>query len=82
MNELAKRLTNESPRFFKRIVAIGITLGVIGGALMAAPEAGITLPPLVDKLAGYFTLAGLVAAAIAKTTVADSSVLEKKDEAK
>lgn len=82
MNTIWKRLTSESPTFFKRIQAIGITLGAVGAAIMAIPSEVLILPEFLTKLASYFVVAGIIAAAIAKTTVADSTVLEKKDEAK
>lgn len=84
MNTIWKRLTSESPRFFKNIQAVGIILGAIGGVIVTLPEVmpSIILPEFIVKVAGYFVVAGLVSAAIAKTTVADASVLEKKNEAK
>lgn len=80
MKTIWTRLTSESPAFFKKIQALGITLGVIGGIIMGIPEVApdIILPALIYKLAGYFVVAGLVAAGIARTPVADASVLEKK----
>ncbi len=75
MNELITRITSESPKFFKRIVAIGLTLGAIGTAIATMPAGIMVLPPALTALSGYFITAGVVAAAIAKTTVSDSSVL-------
>lgn len=80
MNQLWTRLTNESPSFFKKIQAIGLTLGVIGATLLAIPASVIVLPAAVLTYAGYFTVAGLVAAAVAKTPVIDASVLNKPKE--
>jgi hypothetical protein len=79
IKEIGTRLKHESPSFFKKIQAIGISLGAIGTALMAIPAETVELPEVVGKLSGYFIVAGIVAAAIAKTTVSDPSVL-KKDE--
>lgn len=78
-NELLTRITNESPSFFKKIQTLGITLGAVGVALLAIPASVIVLPATVTTMAGYFIAAGTVAAAVAKTTVADAAVLEKKD---
>ena len=78
MKELITRLTSESPTFFKRIMALGITLGAIGVTLLAIPASVVVLPAAVTTLAGYFIVAGSVAAAVGKTTVADSSVLPAK----
>ncbi len=81
MNTLIKRLTSESPTFFKRIQAIGITIGSIGLAIVALPASIIVLPAAVTTIAGYFIAIGAVAAAVAKTTVADPSVLVKSEPA-
>lgn len=82
LNEIKKRLTSESPSFFKKIQKIGITLGAAGLAIMAIPASVVVLPAALVTMAGYFVAIGSVAAAIAKTTVADPSVLEKKEEDK
>jgi len=63
---LRERIGSPSPTFFKRIRNIGLTIGAIGAALLAAP---IALPPLISTLAGYFATAGLVATAVSATTV-------------
>ena len=34
MNELLKRLTSESPTFFKKVQALAITIGAIGGGIL------------------------------------------------
>lgn len=59
--ELMERVKSPTPKFFKRVRNIGITLGAVGAALLAAP---IALPPLVVTLAGYLATAGLVAGAV------------------
>lgn len=84
MNTIFKRITSESPSFFKKIQALGITLGAIGGIIMGIPEVAptVVMPALIYKLAGYFVVAGLIAAGVAKTTVSDPAVLEKKEEGK
>ena len=45
---LRERIGSPSPTFFKRIRNIGLTIGAIGAALLAAP---IALPPLISTLA-------------------------------
>lgn len=85
MKEIITRLTNESPTFFKRIQAIAITIGAAGGAILGLPIAlsplGVVfvLPATLSTAAGYMVACGIVAAAIAKTPVADSSVLKKEE---
>lgn len=79
MKEILKRLTSESPKFFKRIQALGITFGAIGGAIMAIPASVVALPAIVVTMGGYFVAVGIVAAAVAKTTVSDPSVLKTEN---
>lgn len=66
----------ETPSFFKKLIAIGLSLGVIGGALME-PHIAEQLPAFVQKLSGYMVTIGLVTASIAKLTVKDPEVLKK-----
>lgn len=63
---ITERITSPTPSFFKRIRNIGLTLGAIGGALLAAP---VTLPAAVITVAGYLVTAGLVASAVSATAV-------------
>jgi ABC-type xylose transport system permease subunit len=58
------RLTKPTPQWFKRIRNIGITLGAIGGAIIAAP---VALPATIVTIAGYLITVGGVAAAVAQT---------------
>ena len=63
---LTQRLRAPSPTFFKKIQRIGLIMGSIGGAILAAP---FTLPAAVLTAAGYLATAGLVASAVSATTV-------------
>jgi hypothetical protein len=60
---LMERLVSPTPSPFKKIRNIGLTLGAIGAALLAAP---ITLPSLLISIAGYLATAGLVASAVSQ----------------
>ncbi len=80
MKEIITRFSSESPKFFKRIQAIGISLGAIGGAIVAMPTGIVVLPAAVVTMGGYFVAIGIVAAAVAKTTVTDSSVLQPQQD--
>ncbi|GAA4777930.1 hypothetical protein GCM10023231_00450 [Olivibacter ginsenosidimutans] len=62
MKEIIERVQAPTPKFFKKIRTIGLTLGAIGGALLTAP---ITLPPTVLSIAGYLATAGIMASAVA-----------------
>jgi ABC-type xylose transport system permease subunit len=69
-SEITERIKSPTPKFFKKIRTIGLTLGAIGGALLTAP---ITLPATVISIAGYLATAGLVASVISSTAVDDSN---------
>lgn len=66
--ELINRVKAPTPRFFKVVRHIGITLGAVGTALLTAP---VVLPAVITAAAGYLVTAGLVATAIASAAVAD-----------
>jgi len=68
MNEITERIKSPTPKFFKKIRTIGLTLGAIGGALLTAP---ITLPATVVTIAGYLATAGIVASAISTVAKED-----------
>jgi hypothetical protein len=60
MREINKRWNSDTPMFFKRIIHVGIVLGLIGGGL-------ITLPATATIGAVLITV-GSTATAIAKLT--------------
>ena len=68
MNEITERIKSPTPKFFKKIRTIGLTLGAVGGALLTAP---ITLPATVVTIAGYLATAGIVASAISSVAKED-----------
>ena len=63
---LKNRITSPTPVFFKKIQKIGLILGGIGGAILAAP---VALPAVVTTIAGYLATAGIVASAVSTTAV-------------
>jgi len=67
-SEITERIKSPTPTFFKKIRTIGLTLGAIGGALLAAP---ITLPATVINIAGYLATAGIVATAVSTVAKED-----------
>ena len=66
IKETLERVKKPTPNYFKKVINIGITLGVIGTAIAAAP---IALPAVLVTVSGYMATAGIIAAAVAKTTV-------------
>jgi hypothetical protein len=63
---VAERVAAPTPKFFKTIKVIGITLLAASGALLAAP---VALPAIITTIAGYLAVAGTVASAISQVTV-------------
>lgn len=63
---IVDRITSETPPFFKKIRTLMITVGAIGGALLAAP---VVLPPLLITVAGYLVTVGSVGAVLSQMTV-------------
>lgn len=76
MKNLVERISSPTPKFWKKVRKICLTLGAVGGALLIAP---VALPAGVLTLAGYFVTAGAVGSALATLTKEDKPE-EKKSE--
>ncbi len=72
---LVERVTAPTPKWFKIIRTIGITLTAVGGAILAAP---VALPATIITVAGYVMLGGTVATAIAQTAMQTDNDEETK----
>ena len=68
---IVKRAKAPTPKFFKVLRNIGLTLAAVGGTVLAAP---IALPVVVTSVAGYLAVAGGVISAVSQLTT------EKADE--
>lgn len=68
------RLRAPTPKFFKVLRTIGITLAAASGAIMAAP---IALPTAIVTIAGYLAVAGAVVTAVSQTAVDTEIATEK-----
>ena len=66
MNQVLDRITQPTPRFFKRLRNVGIVLASVAGAVLAAP---VALPVAIVTAAGYLTVAGGVLTAVSQMTV-------------
>ena len=60
-----KRAKAPTPKFFKVLRNIGLTLAAVGGTVLAAP---IALPVVVTSIAGYLAVAGGVISAVSQLT--------------
>ena len=65
---IVERYKKPTPKFFKTLRNIGITLATAGGAIIAAP---ISMPAIVITIATYMTVAGTVATAVSQAVVTD-----------
>lgn len=63
--EFAERLTEPTPKFWKKIRAVAIALGLIGTAIITAP---ISLPAGLVAVGGYLATAGTVGTILAQST--------------
>jgi hypothetical protein len=64
--KIIERVSSPTPKFFKKIRNIGITLAAISIAILKAP---IALPVVVLKVAGYFAAACISSGATCQTSV-------------
>ena len=70
--KIIERYQKPTPKFFRLLRNIGITLATAGGAIIAAP---VSIPATIVTIATYMTVAGTVATALSQAVVSD----EKKD---
>ena len=64
---IIERLKAPTPKFFRVLRTIGLSLAAAGGTLLASP---IAIPAGLITLAGYLTVAGTVASAVSQAAVA------------
>jgi acyl-CoA reductase-like NAD-dependent aldehyde dehydrogenase len=62
---IKQRLSEPTPKFFKKVRNIGLALAAVSTVLLASP---IALPLAMIKLAGYLAVAGGVAGAVSQVT--------------
>jgi len=66
---MKERWSAKTPKFWKRVQRIAITVGAVAGVIIAAP---ITLPAAVVTVATYAITAGTVAATLSQLTIEDN----------
>ena len=71
---IAQRWSAPTPKFWKRVQKIAITIGAIAGVIVTAP---ITLPVAVVTVASYAITVGTVAATLSQLTVESNEQREK-----
>jgi uncharacterized membrane protein HdeD (DUF308 family) len=68
---IIKRVKAPTPKFFKVLRNIGLTVGAIGAAILTSP---IVLPIVVSTVGGYLAVAGGVLSAISQLTTTSQEV--------
>jgi hypothetical protein len=63
---IIKRAKKPTPRFFKKIRNIGVSVAAIGATIIAAP---VALPAVLVKIAGYLAVAGSVMSGVSQVAV-------------
>jgi hypothetical protein len=63
---IVERIVAPTPKWFKKLRTIGITLGSIGGVIIASP---IALPVGLVSAAGYLILGGSIISVVSQTAV-------------
>jgi uncharacterized membrane protein HdeD (DUF308 family) len=62
---IVKRAKAPSPKFFKVLRNIGLTLAAVGGVILTAP---IALPVVIGSIGGYLAVVGGVLSAVSQLT--------------
>lgn len=68
---IVERVKAPTPKFFKTLRTIGLTLAGIGGAILAAP---VAVPVAIITIASYITLAGGIITAVSQTAVDNDTI--------
>lgn len=63
---IQQRWNAPTPKFWKRVQKIAITLGAVAGVILTAP---VSVPAAVITVAGYVATAGTVAATLSQLTI-------------
>lgn len=66
MNSIVSRAQQPTPKFFKKLRNIGLSVAAIAATIIAAP---VALPAVVIKIAGYLAVAGSVMSGVSQVTV-------------
>ena len=62
---LAQRLAAPTPKIFKILRTVGLSLAAAGGAILAAP----TMPVILISIAGYMIAAGSIMTAVSQVAI-------------
>jgi uncharacterized membrane protein HdeD (DUF308 family) len=68
--ELIRRAKGKTPKFFRILRNVGLSIAAVGTLLLTAP---VVLPAIATTIGGYMVVAGGIASAVSQLT-------EKEDE--
>lgn len=77
MNQIVERAIAPTPKFFRTLRAIGLSLLAISGGILASP---VVLPAAITTLATYLAVAGGIASAVSQVTIEDHPEPPKNEE--
>lgn len=61
-----QRAKKPTPKFFRKLRNIGLSVAAVGASIVAAP---VALPAILVKLAGYLAVAGTVMTSVSQVSV-------------
>ena len=74
---IIKRAKAPTPKFFKVLRNIGLSLAAVGGTILAAP---IALPVVVITVGGYLAVTGGVITAVSQLTTGEEIAPHSEDD--
>jgi len=74
---LVSRMAAPTPKWFRIVRNVGLTLTALGGVLVAAP---VALPAAVISVGGYLLLGGTLLGAVSQTAVSSEEYGKKSGE--
>lgn len=66
MKEIATRMKKRTPKFFRKVRNVGLTVAGVSAAILSAP---ISLPAALITAAGYAAVAGTVMSCVSQAAV-------------
>jgi hypothetical protein len=75
--KILKRIQAPTPKFFRKVRAIGLALAGLSATILTTPFA---YPDIVIQIAGYLAIAGSVATAISQTATIEEETIREENE--
>ena len=72
---LVSRMAAPTPKWFRIVRNIGLSLSAVGGVLVASP---IALPAVVISIGGYLLLGGTILGAVSQTAISSEEYGDRK----